>query len=57
MQIVEVWTSEEAFGKWMGECIGAVAGALAAAGWALPEVAPRPFEAAGLIMPMAGICF
>jgi len=55
VQVVEVWTSEEACGEWMGTCIGPVASALATAGWTLPEVTPVPFEAAGLIVPAAGI--
>jgi hypothetical protein len=55
VQVVEVWTSAEAFGTWMQECGGPALGALAAAGWTLPEVTPTPFEPAGLIVPAAGI--
>ncbi len=57
VQVVEVWTSEEAFGEWMGACIGPVASALAAAGWTLPEVVPVPFEPAGFILPSARISY
>ncbi len=57
VQIIEVWTSKEACGKWMEECVGRVADALAAAGLTLPQVAPTQFEPAGLIMPAAGIRF
>jgi hypothetical protein len=55
VQVVEVWTSQEAFGAWMAASAGPVFGALAAAGWTLPDVTPTPFEPAGLIMPTAGI--
>jgi hypothetical protein len=57
VQIIEVWTAEEACGKWMEQCVGPVTAALAAAGLTLPQVAPTRFEAAGLIMPTAGIRF
>ena len=55
VQIVEVWTSAEAFESWMATSIGAAIGALAAAGWTLPEVTPAPFDPAGLVLPAAGI--
>ena len=55
VQVVEVWTSAEAYQSWTAESAGPVFGALAAAGWTLPEVTPVPFEAAGLIVPSAGI--
>lgn len=55
VQVVELWTSAEAFQQWMAECGGPVTAAVAAAGWTLPEVVPVPFEATGLIMPTAGI--
>ena len=55
VQVVEVWTSEEAFHGWMGTGGVAALGALAAAGWTLPEVAPAPFDPAGMVLPTAGI--
>jgi len=55
VQVVEVWTSEEAFLGWMGTDGVAALGALAAAGWTLPEAAPTPFDPAGLVLPTAGI--
>jgi hypothetical protein len=55
VQVVEVWTSAEALESWMAESAGPVFGALAAAGWTVPEVTPAPFDAAGLVMPSAGI--
>ena len=55
VQIVEVWTSAEAFESWMATSGGPAMGALAAAGWTLPEVAPAPIDPAGLILPAAGI--
>ena len=55
VQIVEVWTSAEAFESWMATSGGPVMGALAAAGWTLPEVTPAPFDPAGLVLPAAGI--
>ena len=55
VQVVEVWTSEEAFRNWMGISGPAVMGALAASGRTLPQIAPVPFEPAGLLVPAAGI--
>ena len=55
VQVVEVWESENAFRSWMGAYAGAAMGAVAAAGWTLPEVAPAPFEPAGLIVPAAAL--
>jgi len=55
VQVVEVWTSAEAFEQWMAACGGPALGALAAAGWTVPEVAPTQFAPAGLIVPTAGI--
>jgi hypothetical protein len=55
VQVLEVWTSEEAFQVWMGISGPAVVGALAGSGWTLPQVTPASFEPAGLIMPTAGI--
>jgi hypothetical protein len=55
VQIIEVWTSAEAYGTWMATSGGPAMSALAAAGWTLPEVTPVPFDPAGLIMPAAGI--
>jgi hypothetical protein len=55
VQILEVWTSAEAFESWMATSIGAAIGAVTAAGMAFPEVGPVPFDPAGLIMPTAGI--
>jgi hypothetical protein len=55
VEVVEVWTSEEAFRDWMAASGGPVMGALAAAGWTLPQVTPTVFDPAGLIMPAAGI--
>jgi len=55
VQIVEVWTSAEAFESWMTTSGGPAIGALAAAGWTLPEVTPAPFDPAGLVLPAAGI--
>jgi len=55
VQVVEVWTSAQAFQEWMSRAAGPVFGALAAAGWAMPEVRPAPFEPAGLIVGSAGI--
>lgn len=50
VQVVEVWTSAEAYDNWMARIGGEVFGALAAAGWTVPQVRPAPFEPAGLIM-------
>ena len=50
VQVVEVWTSAEAFDSWMAEIAGEVVGALTAAGWTVPQVVPTPFDPAGLIM-------
>ena len=47
VQIVEVWTSAEAFESWMATSVGAAIGAVEAAGMAFPEVTPVPFEPAG----------
>ena len=55
VQIVEVWTSAEAFESWMATSVGAAIGAVTAAGMAFPKVKPVPFDPAGLIMPIAGI--
>jgi hypothetical protein len=55
VQIVEVWTSAEAFESWMATSVGAAIGAVEAAGMAFPEVKPVPFDPAGLIVPTAGI--
>jgi hypothetical protein len=55
VQIVEVWTSAEAFESWMATSVGAAIGAVEAAGMAFPEVTPVPFDPAGLILPTAGI--
>ena len=54
-QVVEVWTSAEAFEAWAGANIGPAIGAVAAAGWTVPEIAPTPFDPAGLVVPAAGI--
>ncbi len=55
VQIVELWTSAEAFGTWMATSAGSAMNAVAAAGWTFPELTPEPFDPAGLIMPAAGI--
>ena len=55
VQIVELWTSAEAFGTWMATSGGPALGAVASAGWTLPEVTPAPFDPAGLVLPAAGI--
>ena len=55
VQVVEVWTSAEAFQEWMSVVAGSVYGALAAAGWSMPEVRPTSFDPAGLIVRSAGI--
>jgi hypothetical protein len=55
VQVVEVWTSAEAFRSWMDASAGPVFGTLAAAGWTLPEVTPTPFDPTGLIISSAGI--
>jgi hypothetical protein len=55
VQVVEVWTSAEAFQEWMSVAAGPVFGALAAAGWSMPEVRPTSFGPAGLIVRSAGI--
>lgn len=54
-QIVEVWRSKEDHDRWTGEHVGAVMGALAAAGWALPEPVVTEFEPIGLVVPGAEI--
>ena len=54
VQVVEAWTSAEAFQNWMTEFGGPGMAKVAAAGWTLPEVTPTPFEPAGLIVPAAG---
>jgi len=55
VQVVEAWTSVEAYQEWMTDFGGPALGKLAAAGWELPEVTPTPFEAAGLIVPASGV--
>ena len=55
VQIVELWTSAEAFETWMADQRRVRDGAVAAAGWTFPELTPAPFDPAGLIMPAAGI--
>jgi hypothetical protein len=54
-EVVEVWTSAEALGSWMAANAGPAIGAVAAAGWTVPDIAPVPFDPAGLIVPAAGI--
>ncbi|MDT0349430.1 hypothetical protein [Pseudonocardia charpentierae] len=55
VEVVEVWTSREAFHDWMGTRGVAALGAIAAAGWTFPEVTATPFDPTGLILPTAGI--
>ena len=55
VQIVELWTSAEAFATWMATSAGSAMNAVAAAGWTFPELTPEPFDPAGLIVPTAGI--
>jgi hypothetical protein len=55
VQIVELWTSAEAFQKWMAASAGSAISAITAAGWTFPELTPAPFDPAGLIVPAAGI--
>jgi hypothetical protein len=57
VQIVELWTSAEAFETWMATSGGPAMSAVAAAGYPVPEVKPTPFDPTGLIMPSAGIAF
>ena len=54
-EVVEVWTSAEALGSWTAAHAGPAMGAVAAAGWTVPDIAPTPFDLAGLIIPAAGI--
>ena len=54
-EVVEVWTSGEALEAWMAANAGPAMGAVAAAGWTLPEIAPVPFDPAGLVVPSAGL--
>ena len=55
VQVVEVWTSAEAFQGWMATYAGPAMGALAAAGWDVPPIAPTPFDPAGVIVPAADV--
>jgi hypothetical protein len=55
IQVTEVWVSEEAQRSWMAANAGPAVGAVAAAGWTLPELVPVPFDPAGLLVPTAGI--
>ena len=54
-EVVEVWTSAEALGSWMAAHAGPAIGAVAAAGWTVPDIAPTPFDLAGLVVPAAGV--
>jgi hypothetical protein len=54
-QVVEVWRSKEEHDRWTAEHVGRVLGALAAAGWTLPEPVVTEFEPRGLIVTGAGI--
>jgi len=54
-QVVEVWTSQAAMGAWMRANAGQAFAAVAAAGWTVPEIAPVPFEARGVVVPSAGL--
>ena len=54
-EVVEVWTSAEALRSWMVANAGPAMNAVAAAGWTVPDIAPVPFDLAGLIVPAAGI--
>ena len=55
VQVVEVWTSPEAFREWAGANMGPAIGAVVAAGWSVPEVVPAPFDPLGLIVPAADL--
>ena len=55
VQVVEVWTSAEAFGAWAAANMGPAIGAVTAAGWTVPQIAPTTFDPVGLIVPAAGI--
>ena len=55
VQVVEVWTSAEAYQEWMEAYAGPAMGALAAAGWDFPPVAPTPFAPVGVVVPAADI--
>jgi hypothetical protein len=54
-EIVEVWRSKEDYERWAGEHVGAVLGALAAAGWTVPEPVITEFAPLGLVVPPAEI--
>jgi hypothetical protein len=54
-QVVEVWQSKEDYERWTGAHVGAVMGALAAAGWTLPEPAITEFTPLGIVVPAAEI--
>ena len=55
VQIVELWTSAEAFGTWMAGSVGSAIEAVTAAGWTFPDVKAVPFDPVGLIMPSIGV--
>jgi hypothetical protein len=54
-QIVEVWQSKEDYERWTGTHVGPVMGALAAAGWTLPEPVITEFTPLGIVVPRAEI--
>ena len=54
-QVVEVWQSKEDYEGWTGEHVAPVMGALAAAGWSLPEPVITEFTPLGVVVPRAEI--
>ena len=40
---------------WLGGPHGPAMDAVAAAGWTVPDIAPVPFDLAGMVVPAAGI--
>jgi hypothetical protein len=47
-----VWQSREDYERWTGEHLGPVMGALAAAGWTLPEPLITEFTPLGIVVPV-----
>ena len=52
-QVIEVWQSKEDYERWTREHVGPVMGALAAAGWTLPEPVITEFTPLGIVVPGA----